>query len=581
VGFPSADNVGVIDSNLLTLSTSTINGNLAVTTSGLIDQNAPLTVAGPTTLAAGATNDITLDDVANDWSTVAITSADDVSIGDANALAIGTTAVGDDLILNADGALTQTGGATVLGQTSATGAPVTLDHSANDFGGAVAITSSGANAAAVADANDLTLDSSSSGGGLTTTVGDDLSVPAGETIAATGALRLVADNDNPAPPAIGTGGITVGSGAALTGSGAIRLYAARRGDNSIAGTATFNGSTFSPGTLFAHSARERWGVYSPGGTATAPFTFFYKDADPTPPRARITSPADDATYERNQVVYAAYSCNDGLGSGTGVTKCEGPVPNGSPIDTATLGEHAFTVEVENGAGNKNRETVVYMVVDTKRPTVAIRTPAHGAIYTLGQQVPADYACADETALVSCTASVPDGAAIDTSSIGVKTFTVGAADGSGNTASATATYVVENPPSPCEVVAKGTNAGDTLTGTIRGDALFGLAGDDGISGRAGDDCLRGSTGNDRLLGRQGNDRLWGGAGADRLKGGGGDDRLKGGPGDNSYSGRGGDDEILARNGAAEVVRCGRGQDVATIDRDDRTRGCERIGKVPGA
>lgn len=571
VGFPSADNVSVVDANLLTLSTSTISGNLSVTTSGFIGQNAALSVAATTTLTAGTSNDITLANAANDWSTVVITSADDVSIRDADALALAGAAVGDDLILNAGAALTQTAAVTAPGETSATGAPVTLDHSANDFGGAVGITSSGTNAAAVTDANDLTLDSSSSGGGLTTTAGDDVTVPAGETIVATGALRLVADNANPAPPAIGTGGITAGAGAALTGGGAIRLYTARRGDNSIAGTATFNGSTFSPGTLFAHSAREQWGVYFPGGTATAPFTFFYKDADPVAPRAEITSPVDGATYERNQVVIASYRCTDGVGSGTGVKKCEGPVPNGSPIDTATLGEHTFRVEVVNGAGNRNRETVTYTVVDTKRPAIAIRTPAQGATYTLGQQVAADYACADETALVSCVGSVPDGAAIDTRSIGQKTFTVGAVDGSGNSARATTTYVVEPPPTPCEVVSKGTSAGDTLVGTLRGDSLFGLAGDDGISGRGGDDCLRGSTGNDRLLGRTGNDRLWGGAGDDRLKGGASDDRLLGGAGDDSLNGGAGDN----------VVRCGRGEDVATVDGDDRTRGCERVRRRAGA
>ena len=575
IGFASADNVSVVNSTLLTLSTSVINGNLSVTASGFIGQDAALSVAGATTLAAGSTNDIMLGNTANDWSTIAVTSADDVSISDANALTLDATAVSDDLTLNAGGALTQAGGATVPGATSATGAPVALDHPGNDFGGAVAVTSSGSSAAAITDANDLTLDSSSSGGGLTTIAGDDLAVPAEETIVATGALRLVADNNNPTAPAIGTGGITVGSNAALTGSGAIRLYAARRADNSIPGSATFNGATFSPGTLFAHSARERWGVYSPNGTAAAPFTFFYKDRDTAPPRAKITSPVDGATYEHNQIVNAAYSCTDGIGSGTGVKRCEGPAPNGSAIDTATLGQKTFRVDVENGAGNRNKETVTYTIVDTMRPAISIKAPADGATYILHQPVAAHYDCGDDTAIVSCVGSTPAGLAIDTSSVGTKTFTVGAVDSSGNTALAMATYVVENPTGACQVEQNGTNVADVLFGTVVGDALFGLAGDDGITGQAGDDCLHGGTGNDRLLGRAGDDSLWGGAGADGLRGGAGGDRINGGVGTNRYSGQRGKDEIRARNGSAEVVRCGRGEDIAIVDDDDRTLRCETV------
>ena len=577
VGF-SADNVSVVDSDLLTLSQSTISGDLSATASGAIDQDAPISVAGTTTLTAGAANDITLDDAGNDWSTLAIASADDVSIRDANALALGPTAASDDLILEAGAALTQTGAAIAPGSTSATGAPVALDDSGNDFGEPVAVTSSGGGAAVVADANDLTLDSSSSGGALTVVADDDLTVPAGETIAATGELRLVADDANPASPAIGTGGISAGSNAALSGSGAIRMYGARRGDNAIAGTATFNGSTFSPGTLYAHSARERWGVYSPGGSASSPFTFFYKDRDMSVPRARITAPVDGATYERRQIVNAAYSCTDGVGGGTGVRRCEGTVPNGSPIYTATLGEHEFKVSVENGAGNRGSRIVNYRVVDTTRPTVRINTPTHGATYRLGQHVVADYDCADETALASCAGSTSEGAVVDTGSVGTKTFTVKALDRSGNPVTVTATYVVDNPTGACKVVTSGTNVGDRLFGTTFGDAIFGRSGGDSVNGATGDDCLHGGRGNDWLVGRQGEDRLWGGGGEDHLSGGAGDDLLRGGRGENSYSSHRGDDEIHARNGESEVLRCGRGEDLAIVDDGDRTLGCERLSRA---
>jgi hypothetical protein len=137
---------------------------------------------------------------------------------------------------------------------------------------------------------------STSGGALLLTAGDDLTIPAGVTVDASGALHLVSDDASPATPAAGTGGISVGANAALSGAGAIRLYAATRADNSIAGTATFNGSAFTAGTMFVATDREQWGVYSPDGTATAPFTFFYKDpappaADPGPVTPAPTAPS--------------------------------------------------------------------------------------------------------------------------------------------------------------------------------------------------------------------------------------------------------------------------------------------------
>jgi len=82
--------------------------------------------------------------------------------------------------------------------------------------------------------------------------------------------------------------------------------------------------------------------------------------------------------------------------------------------------------------------------DVTPPTITITAPPDGAVYTLGQVVLADYACADEaggSGLASCVGDVPDGNAIDTASVGPKTFTVNAADNAGNPASATHNYSV--------------------------------------------------------------------------------------------------------------------------------------------
>ena len=87
---------------------------------------------------------------------------------------------------------------------------------------------------------------------------------------------------------------------------------------------------------------------------------------------------------------------------------------------------------------------VTSTADITAPTIAITTPADGATYLLGQVSLADYACEDEpggSGLTSCIGTVPNGSAIDTTSIGTKSFTVSAADNAGNTGSASASYNV--------------------------------------------------------------------------------------------------------------------------------------------
>ena len=76
------------------------------------------------------------------------------------------------------------------------------------------------------------------------------------------------------------------------------------------------------------------------------------------------------------------------------------------------------------------------------PTVSIASPVDGASYYVGQPVVADYSCADtDSTVTSCAGPVPDGAAVDTSTAGAKTFTVNATDSDGGVASASASYTV--------------------------------------------------------------------------------------------------------------------------------------------
>lgn len=81
--------------------------------------------------------------------------------------------------------------------------------------------------------------------------------------------------------------------------------------------------------------------------------------------------------------------------------------------------------------------------DVIAPGIMLNSPAEGAKYTLGQSVAASYSCTDAggSGVASCIGSAADGAAIDTSTPGPKTFAVNASDVAGNPASASAAYTV--------------------------------------------------------------------------------------------------------------------------------------------
>ena len=77
------------------------------------------------------------------------------------------------------------------------------------------------------------------------------------------------------------------------------------------------------------------------------------------PTVTITSPAANATYQLNGSIAASYACTD---SGSGVASCQGPVANGSPIDTSSTGTKTFTVTSTDNVGNTTPATVTYSVV---------------------------------------------------------------------------------------------------------------------------------------------------------------------------------------------------------------------------
>jgi uncharacterized repeat protein (TIGR01451 family) len=80
-----------------------------------------------------------------------------------------------------------------------------------------------------------------------------------------------------------------------------------------------------------------------------------------PPTATITTPANNATYTHNQTVSASFACTPGAGGGV-LASCVGPVANGSPIDTSTVGTHAFKVTATDTDTQTGSATSTYSVI---------------------------------------------------------------------------------------------------------------------------------------------------------------------------------------------------------------------------
>jgi hypothetical protein len=188
------------------------------------------------------------------------------------------------------------------------------------------------------------------------------------------------------------------------------------------------------------------GIPRDSGTYTIALTGTCTDDETTAPLIYLRSPGNGDSVALGSEVIVDYSCSDEGGSG--LVSCEGNVADGAALDTSTLGPKTVTVSARDGAGNEATASVTVEVVDLGAPVVNLRTPVDGASYAMGEDVLADYDCSDEpngSGVLSCVGDVADGAALDTSTPGARSFTVTATDVAGNSASTTVAYeVVEEP-----------------------------------------------------------------------------------------------------------------------------------------
>jgi hypothetical protein len=162
-------------------------------------------------------------------------------------------------------------------------------------------------------------------------------------------------------------------------------------------------------------------------------------ADSTPPviKATVTGTLGaNGWYTSN--VSVTWSVTD---SGSRIRSTSGCGSVSLTTDTPGV---TYTCQATSGGGTASQSVTIKR--DTSTPQATIVTPASGATYSLNQAVKASYSCTDSTSgVASCTGTVANGANIDTSTVGSKSFSVQATDRAGHITNTSRSYTVGGTP----------------------------------------------------------------------------------------------------------------------------------------
>jgi YVTN family beta-propeller protein len=113
-----------------------------------------------------------------------------------------------------------------------------------------------------------------------------------------------------------------------------------------------------PGTETANASTGTRQVCDTAGNCSTAGPVSGNKIDKKAPAIRIIAPTS-GTYLLNQAVTVDYDCSDG---GSGVASCSGTVANGGQVNTATAGNHTFTVSSADNVGNTASSLTVNYVV---------------------------------------------------------------------------------------------------------------------------------------------------------------------------------------------------------------------------
>jgi hypothetical protein len=226
------------------------------------------------------------------------------------------------------------------------------------------------------------------------------------------------------------------------------------------GVAASNVGVTSPNRLTADAPSHARGTVdvtvttANGTSATSSADQFTYDPDTIAPSTTAgLSPSPTPSGWGNGPVTVSLNATDNT-CGSGVKNITYSAAGAQSIPSTTVAGSSASVVISNegvttvsfyATDNANNiESVKSQVVriDNTPPTITITTPANGAAYILQQPVTASYDCVDPlSGVATCVGTVPNGAAIDTGSIGSKTFVVNATDNVGNASSKSAAYNV--------------------------------------------------------------------------------------------------------------------------------------------
>lgn len=117
-----------------------------------------------------------------------------------------------------------------------------------------------------------------------------------------------------------------------------------------------------------------------GGPNSGPITILASPG-PSRPAIAIAAPIGGRRYARGQMIDAGYGCEEGW-AGPGLASCQGPVSDGSAIDTGTLGVHHFTVVATSSDGQLTTRTVTYTVYSPENhfSILDVRVHRDGAVH---------------------------------------------------------------------------------------------------------------------------------------------------------------------------------------------------------